>query len=189
MAKNLFHSIHVLFLLCIALTCFSQAGIVDPPLSKGAGGLTRIEQIYTSQIGVRELTNHNDGREVECYLHTCGLGKGYAWCAAFVKWCYTQCGINTKGMTAWAATCINWNHIIYAQGKQSAEPQPGDNITFWDYCNKRVCHTGLYHRRVNDSFYESVEGNTNDGGSAEGDGVYKKKRSFKTTYIISRWTN
>jgi hypothetical protein len=69
------------------------------------------------------------------------------------------------------------------------EPRAGDNVTFWDYAHRRVAHTGLYHRRVNETFYESVEGNTNEGGSAEGDGVYRKKRSFHTTYIISRWIN
>jgi hypothetical protein len=99
-----------------------------------------------------------------------------------------QCGIDTRSITAWAATCINWSHIIYRGQHFTAEPQPGDNITFWDYAHQRVAHTGLYHRRVNDTFYESAEGNTNEGGSAEGDGVYRKRRSFKATYIISRWS-
>lgn len=156
-------------------------------LSLVASAETCIEHTYTSQIGIRELTNHNDGREVEMYLRTCGLGKGYAWCAAFVKWCYTQCGIDTRGITAWAASCINWRHVVYRDQHFSAEPRAGDNITFWDYAHQRVAHTGLYHRRVNDTFYESVEGNTNEGGSAEGDGVYRKKRSFRATYVISRW--
>ena len=162
-----------LFLLCM-LSCASAQSC--------------IEHTYLSQIGVRELTNHNDGREVEMYLHTCGLGRGYAWCAAFVKWSYMQCGIDARSITAWAATCINWSHVIYRGQHLAAEPQAGDNITFWDYAHQRVAHTGLYHRRVNDTFYESLEGNTNEGGSAEGDGVYRKKRSFKATYIISRWT-
>jgi hypothetical protein len=171
MKKN---AAHILLLICLTYCATAQ---------------TCIEHTYTSQIGVRELTNHNDGPEVEMYLRTCGLGRGYAWCAAFVKWCYIQCGIDHRSITAWAATCINRNHIIYTQGRYNAEPQPGDNITFWDYYYKRVCHTGLYHRRINDTFYESVEGNTNEGGSSEGDGVYKKKRSYKATYIISRWTH
>ncbi|MBS1619638.1 MAG: CHAP domain-containing protein [Bacteroidetes bacterium] len=147
-----------------------------------------IAQTYASQVGVRERTGHNDGREVEMYLRTCGLGPGYAWCAAFVKWCYTQCGIDTRGMTAWAASCICWQHVIM-RGGTGSEPQAGDNITFWDYAHQRVAHTGLYDHRINDSFYESVEGNTNEGGSAEGDGVYRKKRSYRATYIISRWTS
>ncbi|MBS1624573.1 MAG: CHAP domain-containing protein [Bacteroidetes bacterium] len=151
---------------------------------------TCITQAYTSQIGVRERTGRNDGREVEMYLHTCGLGPGYAWCAAFVKWCYMQCGIDTRHITAWAASCINQHHIVMKNGVPAyagAEPQTGDNITFWDYAHQRVAHTGLYDRRINETFYESVEGNTNEGGSAEGDGVYRKRRSYRATYIISRW--
>lgn len=140
-----------------------------------------------SQVGVRELTGHNDGREVEMYLKTTGLGRGYAWCAAFVKWNYLQCGIECKSITAWAATTINWNRLVFKQGVAHTEPRVGDNVTFWDYTHQRVGHTGLYYRRLNDTFYESVEGNTNGVGSSEGDGVYRKKRSYRATYVISRW--
>src|SRR4051812_42562682 len=125
MKKNLAHSAYILLCLCIVYSASEQ---------------TCIEQTYTSQIGIRELTNHNDGKEVEMYLHTCRLGRGYAWCAAFVKWCYMQCGIDTAGITAWAATCINRHHIIYRSERFSAEPQAGDNITFWDYAHQRVAH-------------------------------------------------
>ncbi len=162
-------------------------------LYPGAPGYAQdcITQTYSSQIGVRERTGRNDGREVEMYLHTCGLGPGYAWCAAFVKWCYTQCGIDTRSITAWAASCINWQRVIMRNGiatRAGVPPQAGDNITFWDYTHQRVAHTGLYDHSINDSFYESVEGNTNEGGSPEGDGVYRKRRSYRATYIISRWS-
>ncbi len=159
-------------------------------LSSSAAAQSCLTNTYTAQVGVRERTGHNDGREVEMYLRTCGLGPGYAWCAAFVKWCYMQCGIDTRGITAWAASCICWQHVIMRSGTATHPddlPEAGDNITFWDYGHQRVAHTGLYDHRINDAFYESVEGNTNEGGSAEGDGVYRKRRSYRATYVISRW--
>ena len=45
-----------------------------------------VVKTYTAEIGVRELSGHNDGTAVEKYLSTVGLPKGYPWCAAFVNW-------------------------------------------------------------------------------------------------------
>lgn len=147
---------------------------------------TCVVQTYNSQVGVRELTGNNDGKEVEMYLKSCGLGKGYSWCAAFVKWCFSQCGIPTPGMNAWAATAQS-SVLIYKNGKFLSEPQPADVFTIWSISAKRVSHTGFHDHRINTSFYNTVEGNTNDGGSANGDGVYRRKRSYNQTHTLSRW--
>src|SRR5690606_36199151 len=55
----------------------------------------RIIHIAAQEIGVREASGQNDGPRVEGYLAYTGLGKGYAWCAAFVSWCYGQVGLST----------------------------------------------------------------------------------------------
>ena len=36
-------------------------------------------------------------------------------------------------------------------------------------------------------FYITVEGNTSEAGSREGDGVYRKRRAKRTIYKASRW--
>jgi hypothetical protein len=149
---------------------------------------TCVEQVYLSQVGVREATGCNDGPAVECYLRNAGLGKGYAWCAAFVKWCFGQCGIRPP-ITAWAPSAHNAQNIVMMAGRYRKEPVAGDVFTIWNVKMKRIGHTGFFHRRVNEAFYETVEGNTNGGGSREGDGVYKRKRSVNSTYSITRWTN
>ena len=46
-----------------------------------------IVQVASGELGVREASGQNDGERVEQYLAYTGLGKGYAWCAAFVSWC------------------------------------------------------------------------------------------------------
>jgi hypothetical protein len=33
----------------------------------------------------------------------------------------------------------------------------------------------------------TIEGNTNEMGSREGDGVYKKRRYLRTIYKVARW--
>ena len=50
--------------------------------------------IAESQIGVKELTNNNDGIIVEKYLKSTGLPKGNAWCGAFVNWSLESAGID-----------------------------------------------------------------------------------------------
>jgi hypothetical protein len=40
---------------------------------------------------------------------------------------------------------------------------------------KRVGHTGLIEK-VSGDFAVTIEGNTNDGGSRDGDGVYRRRR-------------
>lgn len=145
-----------------------------------------IQEIYSSQVGVRELTGKNDGPEVEMYLKTVGLGKGYSWCSAFVKWSLDEAEIPNK-INAWSPTAENKKNIIYQARRFVAEPEPGDVFTIWFPRMKRIGHTGFFDGRQNEKIIVTVEGNTNEAGSREGDGVYKKYRSLKTIHTISRW--
>jgi hypothetical protein len=122
------------------------------------------------------------------YLRSVGLGKGYPWCAAFVRWCYDQVKVKTT-INGAAASVHRPSALVYAARRLLTEPKPGDAFTLWYIALNRIGHTGFYHRRINRTVYETVEGNTNEAGSREGDGVYKKYRSFNATYSISRWTN
>ncbi|MDH7463984.1 CHAP domain-containing protein [Chitinophagaceae bacterium 26-R-25] len=121
------------------------------------------------------------------YLRSVGLRKGYAWCAAFVHWCMLESGVPNK-INGAAASAHNSKNLVWFKNKQLQEPVSGDVFTLWFSSMNRIAHTGFFHRKINNSIYESVEGNTNEAGSREGDGVYKKYRSFRATYSISRWT-
>lgn len=145
-----------------------------------------VVQTYTSQIGTREKTGHNDGKEVEQYLKSVGLGKGYAWCSAFVKWTFDQCGIATT-INAMALSTHRKGHYVYYKGKKYREPMSGDVFTLYYQHLKRIGHTGFFDSEVNSKIFKTVEGNTNSAGSREGDGVYVKYRSYKATYSINRW--
>lgn len=147
-----------------------------------------LQEIYSTYIGVREATGRNDGPEVERFLRNVGLGKGYPWCAAFVKTCLLEAGYESAGkMNGMALSTVNKSNMVYSAGKKLKEPQPGDVATLWYNNLGRIGHTLFFDNEVNSNVYESVEGNTNGAGSREGDGVYRKKRSYKATYNISRW--
>lgn len=171
------------FIGCLLLFVLS---LFVPAPSLGLDQESCIVQTAEQYLDVREATGKNDGPEVEMFLKSVGLGKGYSWCAAFVHFVLDQCGIKNT-INAWSPTAHNPKNIIYAKSKHYASVQPGDVFTIWSYSKKRIAHTGFVHSPACDRFYTSIEGNTNDGGSFNGDGVYKRRRSYKQTYSITRW--
>lgn len=147
----------------------------------------KVAATYTKEIGVRERTGKNDGTDVEKYLKAVGLGKGYAWCAAFVRWVFDVCGVKTT-ITAWSPTAENRKKIRYRKGKTYGPgPQQADVITLYYSSKGRIGHTGFFDYMVNQSIQASVEGNTDRSNSNEGDGVYLVFRPMKTIHSISSW--
>jgi hypothetical protein len=176
-------------LLVLAITSLTFSVGAKPPITAPVSTYNlaaQVQKIYISQIGVREATGKNDGAQVEKYLKSTGLGKGHAWCAAFVKWSFLQAGVKTN-ITAWSPTALNKNNVVYQNGRFYKQPQPADVFVLYFAQYKRIAHTGFFDYSVNNTVYSSVEGNTNGGGSRDGDGVYRRYRSFKATYAISRW--
>ena len=158
------------------------AEIEEPVINTRA----EVAAIYKSQLGVRERTGNNDGKDVEKYLASVNLGKGYAWCAAFVHWCLAEAGVKNS-ITAWAPTAHNKKNIAYFNNKFKKDPQQADVITLY-YANKgRIGHTGFFDHMQSENMTANYEGNTNRGNSNEGDGVYITFRPLKTLYSITSW--
>lgn len=149
-----------------------------------AGDRTGIIETYTSQIGIRELSGNNDGSDVEMYLRSTGLGKGHAWCAAFVNWVYVRNEIKGPHSAAWSPS---W----FPEGKVVANEHGlrGDVFGIYFKSKKRIAHVGFLDEDFNNekSTVLTVEGNTNEAGSREGDGVYRKRRNKNQISKISCW--
>lgn len=134
-------------------------------------------EIALSQEGVREATGHNDGAPVEKYLKGVGLGKGYSWCMAFVYWCATQAAIlleEENPLLKTGGVLAQWNK---RKNLRVEAPEPGD-VFIIDY-GKGKGHTGFVVS-VGDKVINTIEGNTNDKNSREGDGVYRRTRSMSS---------
>lgn len=146
-----------------------------------------ITEIYTRNIGVREVPKgSNWGPSIKVYLNSVGVKAPAPYCAAFVHFCLSKAGIPNT-ITAWSPTAHNSKNIVYFKNIWSKDPEPGDVFTLWFPKFRRIAHTGFFDSKVNNSIYKSVEANTNEAGSRDGDGVYRKYRSFKATYSITRW--
>lgn len=175
MAKN------KIIILCILLT-ISTVGL---PVENARD---RVVEIYMGEIGVRELTGRNDGERVEEYLHSVGHKKGAAWCAAFVSWVFQQAKIKAV-RSAWSPAWFPASNTIYTRGSSgNRTPEKADVFGIWFNNLNRIAHVGFVDDwQKNTQFVLTVEGNTNDAGSRDGDGVYKKRRLKSQIYKVSRW--
>lgn len=143
---------------------------------------------YLSCVGVREATGNNDGIDVEKYLASVGLGKGYPWCAAFVNYNLKACNASSAS-SAWSPAWFPESKIILTRGwfvNAGTLPQPGDVFGIYFPDKKRIAHVGFIHEWKGNSAV-TVEGNTNGAGSREGNGVYKKIRLTKQIFAVSNW--
>jgi hypothetical protein len=149
--------------------------------------LARTLVVAGSQIGVMERPpGSNRGPEVDQYLAAVGLNArdgSFAWCAAFIYWCFREAStalstanpaIKTAGaLEVWnTAGTKGFRRVTCAEATDTPSlVQPG--MVF-------VLATGGVHGHV--GFVKSVagvvlttiEGNTNEGGSREGIGVFQR---------------
>lgn len=157
------------------------------------GAVSRQELVseISTQIGVKELTGHNDGATVEMYLKSVGLGKGNPWCAAFISWNYQQCDIKNP-KSGYAPNWFPSTNVIYKpSSKIIGTPEPGDVFGIYFASKKRIAHVGFIIE-WGEKYVTTIEGNadadaTEGEKSREGNGVFKKKRLKRQIYAASRW--
>jgi hypothetical protein len=142
--------------------------------------------IARKEIGVKEVPlRSNRGPRVEEYLKSVCLGPGYAWCVAFVYWCFEQsaASLNRVNPLPRTGSCIDhWTKspgkkIITAEAVQIPQfIQPG---TIFIILNRKTGHghTGIVVG-VNGGYIQTIEGNTNSFLSREGNGVIELKRKI-----------
>lgn len=180
MAKNKSVVVYLLYSVCIIAYGFNSTPV-------NAQARAQVTRIYNSEIGVREKTGHNDGARVETYLRYCGLGKGNPWCASFVCWSYGQANVKNP-KSGYCPDLFAAKYVIYRRtAKHSmSKPQPGDVWGLYFPEKKRVAHVGFVDD-WQDKYVITVEGNTNEAGSREGDGVYRKRRLINSIYTVARY--
>jgi len=126
-------------------------------------------------LHVREATGNNDGYWVEKFLASTGLGKGYAWCAAYQTYIHRETGLKSPK----SARVVDWFKTpVWERKNNSYQPEALPGMVGALYYPKlgRYGHILLIVGKDKNNYY-TIEGNTNGAGSREGDGVYKKIRS------------
>lgn len=186
----------IFFLLCVAVVNAPHAKGQTIP-DRGNAARQKVQQIYTSQIGIREQGT-NSGPQVLQYLSYVNLPKGNPWCAAFVCWVYGQANVPNP-RTAWSPDLFKPNRIIWERAEnrkvkvESSErttnnrrPGIGDVFGIYFPDKKRIAHVGFVDQ-WDGTWLITVEGNTNVSGNREGDGVYRKRRPVQSIYQVARY--
>ena len=146
---------------------------------------------YTSQLGVKELTNHNDGKEVEMYQRSVGLPSNSkaAWCA-----CFTSCGMSycciDNPKSALAVAYFNKKTIIWSNDDEDAgiTPEQTDLGGIYFASLKGIHHIFFIDEwEEGDEYCTTVEGNSNDTGSREGTTVVRHRRLKEQIRYVARF--
>ena len=157
--------------------------VTAPPTPLLAGAL----RVAAGEIGVMESPlGSNRGPKVDEYLCCVGLDPTqghFSWCAAFVYWCFDQAAASLhvpNPVIQTAGVLDHWNRagakgIRRISCTECADQpdlvQPG--TIFVLSTGGGNGHTGLVEE-LQGIYLTTIEGNTNDNGSREGIGVFRR---------------
>lgn len=131
----------------------------------------KIIDLAGTQVGYHEGRNASGWDNVQKYSEEVpGLtwSDGQPWCATFMSWLALRSGnAALYPCTASVQTAYDW---FKSRGQLSTTPQVGDQFIL-----NVSEHTGLVIA-VGPTTIRTREGNTNDTGSPQGDGVYELTR-------------
>jgi hypothetical protein len=155
--------------------------------ASGAPASTRecVVASASADVGVRELTGRNDGPAVERYQRHVQAPPSSSWCAAFVSYHLSACGV-ANPRSAWSPAFALAKDRVWTPRKALRDPLPADVFTLYYPHLGRVGHAGLVAGR-DGRYIRTLEGNTSGGGSRDGDGVYPRRRELSKVYAITNY--
>jgi hypothetical protein len=134
-----------------------------------------------SYLGVKEEGN-NKGVDIERFQRIVdGVANMEAWCMCFCQAAASDVSISlgVDSPLYKSEGCVEvWNNTN--KKYQTPMPSKGSIMIHKEYTSWRG-HAGIVSDPKSYEFFDTIEGNTNDGGEREGDGVYRKKRSMRGT--------
>ena len=146
--------------------------------------------------GVREQGGPNTGPRVRKYLENAGINVAAPWCAAAVQYWSDVAArmlavpnpLDDVKLEALVQSYYNWGSSRSLLLKPE-HALPGD-LVLYNFHAKRWDHIGLLLDTPTDGAFRAVEGNTNEAGSREGDGVLVRVRSTAKGYPVAfvRWS-
>lgn len=152
-------------------------GFTSPaPVGKAAQVISKAK----SQVGYREGRSGKSWNNDQKYSKSqpeLAWSNRMAWCATFVCWCFREVFGNYKPIFGSTAAVAVFRDRAKANNRFSEYPAVGAVLIL----GRSGVHTGIVYAYDNTYIY-TVEGNTNDSGSPEGNGVYLKRRTRKSVY-------
>jgi hypothetical protein len=159
--------------------------------------LAEVLKFAATQVGVMEQPlGSNRGPQVDQYLRSVGIDPSsgsFPWCAAFVYFCFQQAArsLNMGNPVIQTGGVLDhWNRAgaagVPRLGTAECVANPSlvaPGMIFIMVNKNGSGHTGLVEA-ITGTFLTTIEGNTNDNGSREGIGVFRRQK--RTIASISR---
>lgn len=164
--------------------------MVAAPAQASTDFITQVLATAVTQIGVMETAGKpNRGAQVDVYLKAAGKENpasnppdGYAWCQAYVYWCFMQASqllavnnpaYKTAGVLKhWQKASANVKRVTKATALANPNMiKPG--MIFINSYGQGKGHTGFVESIYPDGRLVTLEGNTNDQADREGLGVFR----------------
>ncbi|GAA0977522.1 hypothetical protein ENKNEFLB_02094 [Nocardioides aquaticus] len=123
-------------------------------------------------VGFRETYSGGHWVNGNKFAAIAGHANGYAWCATFVCAIYKLAGV--AGLITTPSAGVDQLSVGFKKaGRWSESPAIGAVVFYGTPAD--LNHTGIVASYIGDTI-TAIEGNTNDTGSREGNGVYVKTR-------------
>jgi len=158
--------------------------------------LEEVLKIASKEEGVREVpVGSNWGPKVKEYLNSVDINFPAFWCAAFVYWCFEKASEKLSKRNPVFKTghvLTHWNNAdskVIAKNDAVNNPEliePGS--IFIISTGGGAGHTGIVES-VHGGYITTIEGNTNEAGSRNGIGVFRRERKINDInkgYLIYR---
>lgn len=108
------------------------------------------------------------------------------WCAIFVSWCYDKANYPLgKIQTSKGFAGCQFAYSYFKDTKRTTNsPYMGD-IVFFDWnLDGRMDHCGIFHKWIDETYFESIEGNTGNTSQSNGGEVMIKRRHKKFAKFV-----
>jgi hypothetical protein len=142
--------------------------------------MNKIVEIARKEAGYKETAGNKTK-----YGKWFGL-DGVAWCGMFVSWCYFQAGkpLPKIGFLKGFAGCQTAHVYFKKNGWITTTPVAGDIVLFDWNKDGRYDHTGIFEGWINDTKFETIEGNTSPINNSNGGEVMKRIRNKSVAIFI-----
>jgi hypothetical protein len=144
-----------------------------------------LKGIAESQVGYHEGRSNghwNNDQKYSTELPGFDWSNKQPWCDTFANWLYWQIGVAVP-TGARSASCATSLAAYKKAGRFTLYPVVGAQVFYALGGGTTADHTGVVIK-YDDTYVYTVEGNTNTNGSAEGDGVYDKKRVRRAASVL-----
>lgn len=143
----------------------------------------KVVEIAKKEIGYTESPKNSNKTK---YGKWFGL-DGVAWCGIFVSWCYAMAGYKLPKVgfsKEGFAGCQTFYDYAKKNNLITTTPESGDIVLFDWNNDKRYDHTGIFVKKINDIYFETIEGNTSLTNQSNGGQVMQRNRKYTQAIFI-----